>query len=140
MSLQWAAVAAPLLLLLLSHAAISFASLQASYCSSLLRRAVGGTDLKIPDYDISGALKEVDELFAPIMAEAKELEAFSAKRVKEIEAEIAAVDEARVRRPLLLASCGRIFMPRPARQVSFAWVYSSSQYSRLRYVCLRRAR
>lgn len=53
------------------------------------------TDLKIPSYDISGALKEVDELFAPIMAEAKELEAFSAKRVKEIEAEIAAVDEAR---------------------------------------------
>ena len=115
-----------LLLLLLSPAAISFVSLRASYYSSLLRRAVCGTDLKIPDYDISGALKEVDELFAPIMAEAKELEAFSAKRVKEIEAEIAAVDQARVRRPLLLASCGRICRPHPARQVSFAWVYSSS--------------
>ncbi len=46
---------------------------------------------------MSGALKEVDDVFAPILAEAKELEAFSAKRAKEIEAEIAAVDRDIVR-------------------------------------------
>ncbi|KAK9820859.1 hypothetical protein WJX81_005100 [Elliptochloris bilobata] len=50
------------------------------------------TGLKIPKYDISGALKEVDEVFAPILKQAKELEEFSAQRAKEIEAEIAAVD------------------------------------------------
>jgi hypothetical protein len=66
--------------------------------------------LKIPKYDISGALKEVDDVFAPILAEAKELEAFSAKRAKEIEAEIAAVD-----RDIVHArSAQSSFQPRPA--------------------------
>ena len=60
-----------------------------------------GAGLKIPKYDISGALKEVDEVFTPILKEAKELEEFSAKRAKEIEAEIAAVDRDIVRWPVL---------------------------------------
>lgn len=62
-------------------------------------REASGAGLKIPKYDISGALKEVDVAFAPILKEAKELEEFSAKRATEIEAEIAAVDRDIVRWP-----------------------------------------
>lgn len=76
---------------------------------------MGSTDLKIPKYDISSALKDVDEMFAPIMAEAKELEAFSAKRVQEIEAEIADVDRARVRRPVHPAPRALLLSPPSAQ-------------------------
>ena len=67
--------------------------------TELTVRAASGAGLKLPKYDISGALKEVDAAFAPILKEAKELEEFSAKRAKEIEAEIAAVDRDIVRWP-----------------------------------------
>lgn len=55
-----------------------------------LRKAYEG--LKLPQYDASKDLQEVEDTFGPIIAQAKELADFSQKRLQEIEGEIKGID------------------------------------------------
>ena len=49
-------------------------------------------ELKIPKFDVTEHVKKVDREFDPLLKSASELEAFSQKRVKEIEDEIKQID------------------------------------------------
>ena len=67
-------------------------------------------DLKIPKYDPSAHIKQVETEFEPLLKSASELEAFSTKREAEIRAEIKTIDDEIVRCPCLIcmpATCHR---------------------------------
>ena len=58
---------------------------------------VAHAGLKLPQYDASKDLQEVEDTFGPIIAQAKELADFSQKRLQEIEGEIKGIDAEKVR-------------------------------------------
>lgn len=50
------------------------------------------TGMQLPEFDVEGTLKEVDEKFKPLLEQAEEMAAFSKKRAAEIEEEIKQID------------------------------------------------
>lgn len=62
--------------------------------------------LKFPNYDPSKDIEDTRAAFKPLYEQAEELAAFSEKRIKEINAELKALETEKVRRLLLRAVCG----------------------------------
>jgi hypothetical protein len=61
--------------------------------------------IKIPKLDVTEQLKKVESEFTPLLKSAEELEQFSKKRLEEIKAEIAELDDEMVLDPALFAPC-----------------------------------
>ncbi len=60
------------------------------------------TGMQLPEFDVEGTLKEVDEKFKPLLEQAEEMAAFSKKRAAEIQEEIKQIDAEMVRSALCL--------------------------------------